>query len=81
MFVGKFPHFNVEKAWHILTQLGGNVLESPAPALTQLVLGDEEYAAYQQGTPTLQVAEILAQGTSVEVLSADDLREMLWGWY
>ncbi len=81
LFVGQFPHFNVEKARHILTRLGGNVLESPTPALTQLVLGAEEYAAYQQGTPTPQVAEILAQGMSVEVLSNDDLREMLWGWY
>ncbi|MDX9953094.1 MAG: hypothetical protein RBT75_03315 [Anaerolineae bacterium] len=81
LFIGEFPHFNTGKARHVLTQLGGDVLDTPAPALTQLVLGAEEYAAYQQGTPTPQVAEILAQGPSIEVLSDDDLREMLWGWY
>lgn len=84
LFVGEFRHLNLDKVRHVITQLGGEVVESPSPALTFAVLNDEAYAAYEAGTPTPQVAEVVAlveQGAEIEIYDLDAFRNMIYGWY
>ncbi len=52
LFVGSFRYLNLNKARHIITQLGGAVVETASPALTYAVLGEEEYVAYEAGEPS-----------------------------
>jgi hypothetical protein len=79
LFVGQFRHLNLKKARHVITQWGGAVVETASPALTYAVLGEEEYAAYEAGSPSPQVAEVIAQvkqGAATEIIDDDTLR----GW-
>lgn len=85
LFLGEFRHLDLNKARHVITRLGGVVVETVSPALTYAVLGEKEYAAYEADTPSPQVAEIAAlaeQGAAVEIVDDDELRgEIIDGWY
>lgn len=85
LFVGTFDYLNLDKARHIITRLGGAVVETASPALTYAVLGEQEYADYEAETPSPQVAEIVAlteQGAAVEIVDDDALRGwIIDGWY
>jgi len=85
LFVGEFRYLNLNKARHIITRLGGAVVETASPALTYAVLGEEEYAAYETGAPSPQVAAIAAlaeQGAAVEIVDDSNLRGwIIDGWY
>jgi NAD-dependent DNA ligase len=84
-FVGEFRYLNLAKVRHIITRLGGAVVETASPALTYAVLGDEEYAAYEAETPSPAVAEIAAlidQGAATEIVSDAELTGwIIDGWY
>jgi hypothetical protein len=84
-FLGEFRYLNLEKVRHVIKTLGGAVVETASPALTYAVLGKEEYAAYEAGNPSPQVAEIAAlaeQGAAVEIVDDDNLRGwIIDGWY
>jgi len=84
IFVGTFPYLNLDKVRHIITALGGVVVENAAPELSFAILSDEEYAAYESGTPSPQVAEIaalVAQGTDINIYALEAFRDMISGWY
>ena len=85
LFLGQFPYLDLDKARHVITQLGGVVTGTVSPALTYAVLGEKEYAAYEAGTPSPQVAEVVAlmeQGAAVEIVDDSELRgEIIDGWY
>ena len=85
IFLGEFRYLNLEKVRHVIKTLGGAVVETASPALTYAVLGEEEYAAYEAGNPSPQVAEIAAlveQGATVEIVDDDNLRGwIIDGWY
>ena len=52
--------------------------------MEKFVVRSEEYAAYQAGTPSPQVAEIVAwvaQGAEIDVCGLDDFRDRICGWY
>jgi hypothetical protein len=85
LFLGDFRYLNLAKATRVITQLSGEVVDEVSPALTYAVLGEEEHAAHEAGTPSAPVAEIEAlveQGAAIEIV--DDSRLRGWiidGWY
>ncbi|MBN1487420.1 MAG: hypothetical protein JW981_07240 [Anaerolineae bacterium] len=85
LFAGEFRLLNLEKTHHIITQLGGEVVDTPSSEVAFAVLSDDEYAAYEAGTPSPLVAELVAlveQGAGIDIVDDSTFRgDIIYSWY